>query len=352
VTLGGERVERRLAAVLAADIVAYSRLIGQDEAGTLSRLRALRRESIDPNIAAHHGRMVKTTGDGFLAEFSSSVDALRCACDLQARVPEYSKGAPPDLHIELRIGIHQGDIVVEDSDIFGDGVNIAARLEALADPGGICVSARVQEDAAGKLELAFRDLGDQQLMNIVRPIRAYAIEVTGSKPLTSSATPMRRLSIAVLPFANLSSDPEQEYFADGITEDLTTDLSRIPEMVVISRNTAFTYRRKTIDTKQIGRELSVRDVLEGSVRRLGKQIRINAQLIDAQTDAHLWAERFDGAVENLFALQDDIVARLASQLGAQLIEAEARRAAHSPDPDSIAGGKRMGEDGSWRRLYG
>ena len=333
--MGGERVERRLAAVLAADIVAYSRLMGQDEVGTLSRLRALRRELIGPNIAEHHGRVVKTMGDGFLAEFSSSVDALRCACDIQARVPEYNMGAPPDLQIGLRIGIHQGDVVVEDSDIFGDGVNIAARLEAMAEPGGICVSARVQEDATGKLDLAFRDLGDQQLKNIVRTVRAYAIELTTFRPQNSSALPVRRLSIVVLPFANLSSDPEQEYFADGITEDLTTDLSRIPEMVVISRNTAFTYRRKTVDTRQIGRELSVRYVLEGSVRRLGSQVRINAQLIEAHTDTHLWAERFDGAVEGLFALQDEIVARLASQLGAQLIEAEARRAEHSPDPDSM-----------------
>jgi len=254
--LGGERVERRLAAILAADVTGYSRLIGQDEAGTLSRLKALRRESIDPNIAAHHGRMVKTTGDGFLAEFSSTVDALRCASEIQARIPEYNMGIAADRRIELRIGIHQGDIVVEDGDIFGDGVNIAARLEGLAEPGGICVSARVQEDATGKLDLAFRDLGDQQLKNIARPIRVYAINLAALRPLSSSATSVRRLSIVVLPFANLSNDPEQEYFADAITEDLTTDLSRIPEMVVISRNTAFTYRRKTVDTKQIGRAAS------------------------------------------------------------------------------------------------
>jgi adenylate cyclase len=199
VTLGGERVERRLAAILAADIAGYSRLMGQDEAGTLSRLRALRRELIDPKIATHHGRTVKTTGDGFLAEFSSSVDALRCACDIQARVPEYSTSVPPDLRIDLRIGIHQGDIVFDDGDIFGDGVNIAARLESLAEPGGICVSARVQEDAAGKLDLAFRDMGDQHLKNIVRSVRAYAIDLTTSRPHTSSAMPVRRLSIVVLP---------------------------------------------------------------------------------------------------------------------------------------------------------
>jgi TolB-like protein/class 3 adenylate cyclase len=303
--LGGERVERRLAAILAADVAGYSRLIGEDEAGTLSRLRGLRHDPIDPTIAAHNGRVVKTTGDGLLIEFASTVDALRCACRIQARVLESNTDVAADRRIELRIGIHQGDIVVEGGDIFGDGVNIAARLEGLAEPGGICVSARVQEDAAGKLDLAFRDLGDQQLKNIGRPVRVYAINLAATQPYGSSTTSVPRLSIVVLPFANLSNDPDQEYFADGITEDLTTDLSRIPGMVVISRNTAFTYRKKTVGTKQIGRELSVRYLLEGSVRRLGNQIRVNAQLIDAQTDAHLWAERFDSSVADVFALQDD-----------------------------------------------
>jgi TolB-like protein/class 3 adenylate cyclase len=329
--LGGERVKRRLAAILAADVAGYSRLIGQDEVGTLSRLKALRRESIDPNIAAHNGRVVKTTGDGFLAEFSSTIDALRCASEIQARVPDYSKGVAPDRRIELRIGIHQGDIVVEDGDIFGDGVNIAARLEGLAQPGGICVSARVQEDAAGKLDIAFCDLGDQQLKNIARPIRVYSTNLAAPQPITSSVTSVPRLSIVVLPFANLSNDPEQEYFVDGITEDLTTDLSRIPEMVVISRNTAFTYRRRTVDTKQIGRELSVRYLLEGSVRRFGNQIRVAAQLIDAQTDAHLWAERFDGSVEDLFALQDEVTNWIARALNVELAVAEAARSVEHLD---------------------
>ena len=323
--MGGERVERRLAAILAADVAGYSRLIGEDEAGTLSRLRGLRHDPIDPTIAAHNGRVVKTTGDGLLVEFASTVDALRCACRIQARVLESNTDVAADRRIELRIGIHQGDIVVEGGDIFGDGVNIAARLEGLAEPGGICVSARVQEDAAGKLDLAFRDLGDQQLKNIGRPVRVYAINLAATQPSKSSTSSVPRLSIVVLPFANLSNDPDQEYFADGITEDLTTDLSRIPGMVVISRNTAFTYRMKTVGTKQIGRELSVRYLLEGSVRRLGNQIRVNAQLIDAQTDAHLWAERFDSSVADVFALQDDITNWIAKALNVELAVAEAAR---------------------------
>jgi TolB-like protein len=245
------------------------------------------------------------------------VQALRCAITIQERLNSEPDG------LRLRIGVHQGEVVAEGDDLLGDGVIIAARLEPLAEPGGICISARVREDAAGKLDLVFSDLGDQQLKNIARPIRVYAINSAALWPPSSSAMPARRLSIVVLPFANLSSDPEQEYFADGITEDLTTDLSRIPEMVVISRNTAFTYRRKTVDTRQIGRELSVRYILEGSVRRLSNQVRINAQLIDAQNDTHLWAERFDSAVEDLFALQDEVTRRIARALNVELAAAEA-----------------------------
>ena len=329
--MGGERVERRLAAILAADVAGYSRLVGQDETGTLSRLKALRSELIEPNIAANNGRLVKTMGDGFLAEFSSTVDALLCAIEIQARIPEYDSAIALDRRIRMRIGIHQGDIVIDGGDILGDGVNIAARLEGLAEPGGICVSGRVQEDAAGKLDIAFSDLGDYQLKNIARPVRVYAINSTALSPPGTSAPSMRRLSIVVLPFSNLSNDPEQDYFADGITEDLTTDLSRIPDMLVISRNTAFTYRRRTVNTKQIGRELAVRYVLEGSVRRLGNQIRVNAQLIDAQTDAHLWAERFDSSVADLFALQDEVTNRIAKALNIELAVAEAARAVEHPD---------------------
>jgi len=322
---------RRLAAVLAADMAGYSRLIGADEQGTLDRLRAIRAEIVDPSVAAHNGRIVKTTGDGFLAEFGSTVDALRCASDIQGQMPERNATIAPDNRIEFRIGVHQGDIVVEDGDIFGDGVNIAARLEALAEPGGICVSARVQEDVAGKLDLAFRDMGEQQLKNIARPVRAYAIEAAAVPPRGLAATSAPRLSIVALPFANLNDDPEQQYFADAITEDLTTDLSRIPGMFVISRNTAFTYRDKPTNTKQIGRELGVRYVLGGSVRRAGNQVRVNAQLIEAETDAHVWAERFIGDLADLFALQDEITSRIAIALDFALVRAEAARPSSKPD---------------------
>jgi TolB-like protein/Tfp pilus assembly protein PilF len=326
-------VTRRLAAILAADVAGYSRLIGSDEQGTLQRLKAIRAELVDPGIAAHHGRIVKTTGDGLLAEFASTVDALRCADEIQTQMAERNFALAPDARIEFRIGVHQGDIVVEeDGDIFGDGVNIAARLEALAEQGGVCVSARVQEDAAGKLDLAFKDLGEQQLKNIARPVRAYA--VGAAKPPRESAAIERsvpRLSIVVLPFANLSNDPEQEYFADGITEDLTTDLSRIPNMLVISRNTAFTYRDKGVSTRQISRELGVRYVLEGSVRRSQSRVRVTAQLIDAETDAHLWAERFDCDLGDLFALQDEVTARIANTLNVEFAVAEAARKVDRPD---------------------
>jgi adenylate cyclase len=380
---GPARVERRLAAILAADVAGYSRLVGADEEGTLSRLKALRAEVIDPKIADHHGRIVKTTGDGLLVQFASVVDALRCAAEIQAAMAESNAPLPVDKRIDLRIGIHQGDIVVEDGDIFGDGVNVAARLEGLAEPGSICVSARVHEDAAGKLDIAFRDLGEQQLRNIARPVHAYAVSAAalptrsrrhrlGSRGLIAAATilgiaaigtatwwawprvsapaitaqalrtamppaanvdtkPAPRLSIVVLPFANLSNDPEQQYFADGITEDLTTDLSRLTNVLVISRNTAFTYKDKRVDAKQIGRELGVRYVLEGSVRRSGNEVRINAQLIDAATNTHLWAERFDHDIGNLFTLQNEITSRIANTLGWKLLGAEVAHTTERPD---------------------
>jgi TolB-like protein/class 3 adenylate cyclase len=336
--LARERVERRLAAILAADVAGYSRLISTDEEGTLARLKAHRAELIDPKIAEHRGRIVKTTGDGLLVEFASVVDALRCATEVQVAMIERNAAVPPDNRIEFRIGIHQGDIVVEDGDIFGDGVNIAARLEGLAEPGGICVSARVQEDAAGKLDLAFKDIGEQQLKNIARPIRVFRVSAKRvALPSEQPATPILqpavapRLSIVVLPFANLSNDPDQQYFADGITEDLTTDLSRIAGMLVISRNTAFTYRNQRVDTKQIGRDLAVRYVLEGSVRRSGNQVRVNAQLIEAESDTHLWAERFDGIMGDLFALQDEVVSRIAIALNRELTRAEGTRRTDNPD---------------------
>jgi adenylate cyclase len=283
-----QRVERRLAAILAADVAGYSRMIGADEEGTLARLRALRAEAIDPKIAAHRGRIVKTTGDGLLAEFSSVVDAVRCAGEIQAAVAERNAAIGAESRIEFRVGIHQGDIVVEDGDIFGDGVNVAARIEGLAQPGGICVSARVQEDVAGRLELTFEDMGEQALKNIARPVRAYRVVVAGaSASARASSGPPRpeKPSIAVLPFANMSGDPEQEYFADGMVEEIITALSRIRWLFVIARNSSFTYKGQAIDVKQVGRELGVRYVLEGSVRRGGNRVRITAQLIDSANGA-------------------------------------------------------------------
>jgi TolB-like protein/class 3 adenylate cyclase len=305
-----ERVKRRLAAILAADVVAYSRLMGQDEAGTLNRLRVHRRELINPKIAEHRGRIVKTTGDGLLVEFASVVDALRCAAAIQREMAERNANTPAEDRIEFRVGIHQGDIIVEDDDIFGDAVNVAARLEALADPGGICASARVQEDAAGKLELAFDDIGEQALKNIAQPIRVYRIGARAPGPhgtKIGTAPPAalalsEKPSIAVLPFQNLSSDPEQEYFADGVVEDITTAIARLPWLFVIARNSSFTYEGKAVDAKQVGRELGVRYVLEGSVRKAGNRVRITGQLIDARTATHLWADRIDGSLDDIFEL--------------------------------------------------
>jgi adenylate cyclase len=332
---------RRLAAILAADVAGYSRLMGADEEGTHERLKAHRRELIDPKISEHSGRIVKTTGDGMLAEFASVVDAVRCAAELQRAMIDREAGMPEDRRIRFRIGINLGDVIVDGGDIFGDGVNLAARLEALAEPGGICISRMVRDQVRDKLSYAFEDLGEQSVKNIARSVRVYALRSEAVADLPASSVPpappitrpavVPRLSIVVLPFANLSNDPEQQYFADGISEDLTTDLSRIADMFVISRNTAFTYQGKRVDTKRIGRELCVRYVLEGSVRRLGNQIRINAQLIDAETDAHLWAERFDGNTSDLFALQNEITSRIAVALNLELLSAEAARPAERPD---------------------
>ena len=330
---------RRLAAILAADVAGYSRLIGADESGTLQALKAIRAELIDPTIAAHNGRLVKTTGDGLLVEFDSVVDALRCATEAQAGMAERNATMPAKKRIDFRIGINMGDIVVEDGDIFGDGVNVAARLEALAEPGGICVSARVQEDAAGKLDLAFEDLGEQSLKNIARPIRAYRV-ATGAVPTTVQETPTLALpdkpSIAVLPFANMSGDPEQEYFADGMVEEIITALSRIRWLFVIARNSSFTYKRRAVDVKRVGRELGVRYVLEGSVRKAVRRVRITAQLVDAQSGSHLWADRFDGLLEDVFDLQDKVASSVAGVIEPTLQAAEMRRSAAQPTTDLTA----------------
>jgi len=400
---------RRLAAILAADVAGYSRLIGADEQGTLTRLKAIRRELIDPQIAAHHGRVVKTTGDGLLIEFASTVDALRCASQVQAQMAERSAAAASKDRIEWRIGIHQGDIVVEDGDIFGDGVNIAARLEGLAQPGGVCVSARVQEDVAGKLDLEFEDLGDQQLKNIARPVHVYAIRPTAAastslntsppeiararrrispqhaviaaaliavigiasgvwwawpqrnvpaaavptaspkSPPGSASVAIPRLSFVVVPFENLSRDPDQEYFADGITDDLTTDLSRISGSFVIARNTAFTYKGKAVDVKQIGRELGVHYVIEGSVRRTGEQVQANVQLIDAETGAHLWADRFDTNRSSLAEAQSEITGRLARSINVELVRDVGRRIEQEKEVDPDARDLVMRGWAQWHR---
>jgi adenylate cyclase len=340
---GPARAERRLAAILAADIAGYSRLIGADEGGTLERLRALRRELLDPKIAEHRGRLVKTTGDGLLVEFGSVVDALRCTFDVQREMARRNTGVSPDNRIELRIGINVGDIVVEDGDIFGDGVNVAARLEGLAEPGGICVSARVQEDTAGKLDLAFEDMGEQALKNIARPVRVYRIgpRVSGPKATGRAAIPPAlplpdKPSIAVLPFDNMSGDPEQEYFADGMVEEIITALSRIRWLFVIARNSSFAYKGHAIDVKQVGRELGVRYVLEGSVRKAGNRVRITAQLIDILSGTHLWADRFDGSLEDIFDLQDRVAISVAGVIEPTLQAAEMRRSAARPTTDLSA----------------
>jgi adenylate cyclase len=370
---------RKLATIFVSDVVGYSRLAGADEDRILARLRALRSDLIDPTIAVHHGRVVKRTGDGAIVEFRSVVDAVNCAIEVQRAMVERNVGVAPDKRIEFRIGIHLGDVVEEsDGDLMGDGVNIAARLEGIAKPGGICISDDAFRQVKSRLDLKVSDLGPVPLKNIAEPMRAYSLEVgtppearsspadqakqVASKPRWLSAplaavaalvllvaasgwymlggrltkpAQAAHLSIVVLPFANLSNDPAQEYFADGVTENLTTDLSRIRDSFVIARNTAFTFKGKSIDAKEIGKELGVRYVLEGSVQRDQNRVRVNAQLIDAETGAHLWADRFEEDVADLFKLQDQVVARLANSLGWALTKAEAEKGARSANPDAI-----------------
>jgi TolB-like protein len=310
--------------------------MGLDEEATHARFTALLKDAIEPAIAEHGGRIVKTTGDGFLAEFPSAVEAVRAAVQFQTRIKELTTTEVEDRRIVFRVGVNIGDVIVEPHDIFGDGVNIAARLEGIAEAGGICVSSSAYEQVRGKVAVEFTDLGEQTLKNIARPIRAYAVGVYANTdqalpPLTSAP----RLSIVVLPFVNIGGDPEQDYFVDGVTESLTTDLSRINGAFVIARNTAFTFKGKPVDVKRLGRELNVRYVLEGSVQRGGKRLRVNVQLVDAETGNHLWAERFDKPVADLFDMQDEIVSRLANSLDAELVAAEARRAERSPHPDAM-----------------
>jgi adenylate cyclase len=375
-----------------SDVVGYSRLTGADEDRILARLRTLRSDLINPTISVHHGRTVKHTGDGAIVEFRSVVDAVNCAIEIQRAMVERNAGVAPDKRIDFRIGVHLGDVVEEsDGDLMGDGVNIAARLEGIAQPGSICLSSAAYEQVCDRFKEQFVDLGEKELKNIARPIRAYSLQVgvsveanstkhaepkkaaepkkrmalaqlgiaalllvigagggywfmanrpasvaTGPlAPVASTAAEAKHLSIVVLPFANLSGDPAQDYFADGVTESLTTDLSRIRNSFVIARNTAFTYKGKNLDAKAIGKELGVRYVLEGSVQRDQNRVRVNAQLIDTESGAHLWADRFEEDLADLFKLQDQVVARLGNALGFELVKAEAAKSAHSSSPDAI-----------------
>jgi TolB-like protein/class 3 adenylate cyclase/Tfp pilus assembly protein PilF len=334
--LTSARVERRLAAVLAVDVAGYSRLMGRDEEGTLAQFKSLRKSLVDPTIAAHRGRIVKTTGDGMLVEFASAVDAARCAVEVQRGMAGQNADLPQDTRIEFRIGIHVGDIIIDDNDIFGDGVNIAARLEGIAEPGGICISDDAQRQIRGKVEVAFDDLGPQTLKNIAEPMRAWRALLNGSTPAVKpSAEPAPlalpdKPSIAVLPFQNMSGDPEQDYFADGMVEDIITGLSRSKSLFVIARNSSFTYKGKAVDIKQVGRELGVRYVLEGSVRKAGNRIRITGQLIDAITGAHIWADRFDSELEDIFDLQDRVTISVLGAIAPRLERAEIERAQRKP----------------------
>lgn len=322
-------VERRLAAILAADVAGYSRLMGADEEGTHATLKVYRHEIIDPKIAEHHGRIVRIVGDGLLVEFASVIAAVRWAIEVQRAMGERNAGLPQEKRIEFRMGINAGDIIIDGTDIWGDGVNVAARLETLAEPGGICVSSRVQEDVHGRLEITFEDIGEQQLKNIVRPVRVYRVRLKGATKAAPAQHPDKP-SIAILPFNNMSGDPEQEYFADGMVEEITTALSRTRWLFVIARNSSFTYKGRAVDVKQVGREMGVRYVLEGGVRKSVDRVRITAQLIDASTGAHLWADRFDGSLEDIFELQDQVTASVVGAIAPRLEQAEVERAKHKP----------------------
>src|SRR6478672_1740264 len=333
---------RKLAAILAADVVGYSRLASADEDRILARLRALRSDLIDPTIAVHNGRVIKRTGDGALVEFRSVVDAVRCAIEVQNGMVERNAGVPQDRRIEFRIGIHLGDVVEEsDGDLMGDGVNIASRLEGVAAPGTICLSEDAYRQVKARLDLSVSDLGITQLKNITEPIRVYSLRVGAAAPATAVSTgevPVApalaaappKLSIAVLPFANMSGDAEQEYFADGISEDTITALSKLPQLFVIARNSSFTFKGRSVNVQEVGRSLGVRYVLEGSVRKSGNRVRITAQLIDATTGGHIWAERYDSELSDIFDLQDQVTARVVGAIAPKLEQVEIERAKRKP----------------------
>ena len=333
------RVQRRLAAILAADVAGYSRLMGADEEGTLAALKELRRELADPKIKEHRGRIVKTTGDGLLVEFASVVDAVRCAVEVQQEMAERNVGVPEEQRIQFRIGINLGDIIKDGRDIYGDGVNVAARLEALAEPGGICVNRVVRDQVRDKLDFAFEDAGEQRVKNIARPLRVYHVRPgqLADEEMSAAQPPLAlpdKPSLAVLPFTNMSGDPEQEFVSDGIAEDVISALSHYPSLFVIARNSTFTYKGRAVDVKQVGRELGVRYVLEGGVRKAGNRIRVTAQLIEAETGNHVWANRYDRDLADIFAVQDEITHALTTALTPAIADAELRRAIRKP-PDSL-----------------
>jgi TolB-like protein/class 3 adenylate cyclase len=338
--LSGEHVERRLAAILAADVAGYSRLMGDDEEGTLAQLKSIRKTLVDPAIASHRGRIVKTTGDGMLVEFASAVDAVRSAVEVQRSMAEQNAAVPQDQRIEFRVGIHVGDIIFDDNDIFGDGVNIAARLEGISEPGGVCILDDAYRQVRGKVEIACDDMGPQTLKNIAEPMRTWRLRIDvksyalpSPKPSIETTQPLPlpdKPSIAVLPFQNMSGDPEQEYFADGMVEDIITALSRFKSLFVIARNSSFTYKGKAVDIKQVGRELGVRYVLEGSVRKAGGKVRITGQLIDAANGAHLWADKFEGELQDVFDLQDNVATSVVGAIAPRLIAAAAELVKRKP----------------------
>jgi adenylate cyclase len=321
-----QRTERKLAAILAADVVGYSRLMGHDEEGTLRRLKAHLGELVEPHIAAHRGRIVKRTGDGLLVDFSSAVEAVRCAVEIQSGMADRNRTALDDSRIEFRIGINLGDVIIEGEDIYGDGVNIAARLEALAEPGAIFVSRAVRDSVRDKLGIVLEDLGEKPVKNIARPVRIFRVgRAEGVRPASPPLSVPDKPSIAVLPFANMSGDAEQEYFSDGISEDLITDLSKVSALFVIARNSSFTYKGKAVKVQEIGRELGVRFVLKGSIRKAGNRVRITAQLVDAASGGHLWADRFDRDLTDIFATQDEVVQRIVGALAVKLTQREAQQ---------------------------
>jgi adenylate cyclase len=332
-----DNVERRLSAILAVDVVGYSRLMGTDEAGTLAALKAHRKELVDGKIAEHRGRIVKLTGDGMLVEFPSVVNAVACAAEVQRRMRERNAEVPEDRRIEFRVGVHLGDIIVEDNDIYGEGVNVAARIEAIAQPGGVAVSASVRDNIGHRLDLAFEDLGEQALKNIDRPVRVYNVllgatpsQALGAAHDKQKAFVGEKPSIAVLPFNNMSGDPEQEYFSDGITEDIITDLSKISGLHVIARNSVFTYKGKPVDVQEVSRRFGVSTVLEGSVRKAGQRVRISAQLVSGRDGGHLWADRYDRELTDIFAIQDEITRTIVDQLKVKLLPQESKAIGQAP----------------------